>query len=127
MPSTRQRRTRTPTTLSLRALGLGARITFLTGWHPPTSEFERLQSPRWRSYRDFLNDYRAVREEMLTWRPAQPDDFAEELYRRVAADPRGDVDVIGRAVWVWKYPTFTMWMIERSTCPVLDDDERADG
>jgi hypothetical protein len=99
--------------LTLRALGIRARLDFLVGWHPPTCETERLQTPRWRTFRDFLNDYTAVREEMLTWRPAQPGDFAEALFQCVAADPRGDVEAIGRAAWTAKYPDFTMWMIER--------------
>jgi len=105
-----KKRTQTRITLTLRELGIRARIEFLTGWHPPTCEFERLQSPRWRTFGDFLSDYTAVRDEMVAWRPAQSDDFAETLYQRVLSDPRGDVEAIGRAVWVWKYPTFTMWM-----------------
>jgi hypothetical protein len=106
------RRTKTRTVVTLRELGIPARLSFITGWHPPTCEFERQQSPRWSTYREYLDDYAAVRDEMLAWRAAQPDDYAEELFRRVAADSRGDVEVIGRAVWVWKYPDFTKWMLE---------------
>ena len=107
-----KKRTRSRITLTLRELGIRARLDFLVGWHPPTNPFECQQSPRWRTFRDFLNDYELVRDEKLAWRAAEPGDFAEQLYQRVAADPRGDVEVIGRAVWTWKYPNYTKWMLE---------------
>jgi hypothetical protein len=103
MPSTRRRRSRTPSTLTLRALGLEAELDLLVGWHPPTNAFERQRS-RWRTYRGLLDDYRQVRDELLACRTIQPGDFAETFYQRVAADRRGDVEAIGAAVYRAKYP-----------------------
>jgi hypothetical protein len=122
VPSTRRRRTRGSATLTLRQLGILGQLDFLVGWRPPTCEIERLQSPRWRSFRDYLADYAAVRDEMIARHPPRPEDFAEALCQRVAATPRADVEVLGAAVYAEKYPDFTMW---RTPCPQPDDDSDA--
>jgi hypothetical protein len=91
--------------LTLREIGFRGRLQFLVGWAPPRDAGERQRSPRWKTYGDFLGEYTAVRDEMLGWRSSKPGDFAEELYQRVAADRRGDVEALGAALYAAKFPT----------------------
>ena len=97
MPTKRRRLARGRITLTLLDIGIRGRLDFTVGWAPPGNAFERTRS-RWTTYRQYLDDYTAVRDEMLARHPRRPEDFAETLYERVGSDPRGDVETIGAAL-----------------------------
>jgi len=69
---------------SLDALSLHDLLSFVAGWHPPTSAFERSRS-RWATWEEFDSEYAAVREEFLAQEWAQTDEvpFAEQRCRAI--------------------------------------------
>jgi len=72
--------------LTLDDLPLSAILDFLTGWQPPTNDFERQRS-RWQTWEEFDAEYLLIREELLgsEWAaPARREGraiFAEQRYQ----------------------------------------------
>src|SRR5215217_6198102 len=89
MPTKRKRRTRARAgKLSMYSFGISGLLNFIGGWHPPQGEFE-LRRSHWLTWKEFLSDWVAVREECLTTEDFQHNGsyFAEQVLR--AYGPKG--------------------------------------
>lgn len=86
MPTTRRRSVRGRRVLTLDALNIPDILSFLSGWHPPETDFERGQS-RWQTWEEFDEEYGLLRDEMLASEWAQSAQvrgrtiFAEERWQ----------------------------------------------
>ena len=95
MPTKRTRKTRhlVQQRNALSAYNTWEVLAFACGWRPPSTERDRSQTS-WQTWRDFLTDYAAIRDEVL----ADPtsvaydhtigelDCFAERLFQRYGVD-----------------------------------------
>ena len=95
MPTTRRRRSRRRATATLLGLGIPVQLDMLVGWHPPRTPFEVSRSS-FSSYADFLATYREVRDEFLSRFTNAASSFAEQLHQAAVAQPKADVETLGR-------------------------------
>lgn len=103
MPTTRRRRTRRPNTVTLQSLDIPVQLDLLVGVRfPPRTPFDAEQL-RFTSYTDFLDTYRAVREDFLAHLRNAGTGFAEELHQAALAQPKADVEALGRTIYAARY------------------------
>ena len=82
MPTTRHRRTRGRTILTLDSLSLPAILSLVAGWRPPSEHDAGLDGP-WQSWAEFDACYEAIRQEFLDsdWASGAGVPFAEKRYQ----------------------------------------------
>jgi len=84
MPTTRHRRSRGRTILTLDSLSLPAILSLVAGWRPPSEHDAGLDGP-WQTWAEFDACYQAVRDEFLNsdWANGPGVPFAERRYQEV--------------------------------------------
>ena len=85
------RRGTSPTLLDL---SIPMKLDFMSGWHPPRTEFAASRS-NFGSYGEYLALYRQVRVQVMERWPDYARFFAEKLHQQAAANPQADVEKLG--------------------------------